>query len=400
MAVKVSDLTTESAPASTDLLLIADPSTGVAKKITVSALKTFMDGLGGGGDLTAPVVVTATATTANTIVIVFSESVTVTTAGWSFKINGANWPISSLSGSGSTWTFTMTTSGADTDTILRSYNSATGVTVDTAANELASFTDSSVTNDIPEGGSYDSDAQAFFTAAGITDSTQKTAVNNLVLALKAASIWTKVKALYPFVGGDATKHSYNLKTPASFQITWGGSPTHNANGVTGNATDAYGETGFFPSTDLASNLSMCVFGYNRANVADAICNTYGSGYGQTTIVPKFSGNFYGAIGASQTVQVSDTNSDATGRYIVTRTGASVLKAFKNGTQISSTATGTPELGSATSVSVTILCDKISGSRSAYSNINLATFGFSDGLDDTEVGDLDDAISAFNTALSR
>jgi hypothetical protein len=152
MAVKVSDLTTESAPASTDILLIADPTTGLAKKITVSALKTYMDGLGGGGDTTAPVVVTATATTASTIVIVFSESVTVTTAGWSFKKNGIDWGISSVSGSGSTWTFNMSSSGTDSDTILRSYNSGTGVTVDTAANELVTFSDQAVTNEIPAAG--------------------------------------------------------------------------------------------------------------------------------------------------------------------------------------------------------------------------------------------------------
>jgi hypothetical protein len=151
MGVKVSDLTTESAPASTDILVIADPTTGLAKKITVSALKTYMDGLGGGGDVTAPVIVSAEATTASTVTIVFSESVTVTTAGWSFKKNGVAWAISSVSGSGNTWIFTMSTSGVSTDTLLRSYSSTTGATVDTSANELATFTDSAVTNSIPAG---------------------------------------------------------------------------------------------------------------------------------------------------------------------------------------------------------------------------------------------------------
>lgn len=38
MPVKVSDLGSETSPEATDILLIADPVTGVAKKITVSAL--------------------------------------------------------------------------------------------------------------------------------------------------------------------------------------------------------------------------------------------------------------------------------------------------------------------------------------------------------------------------
>ena len=58
--------------------------------------------------------------------------------------------------------------------------------------------------------SVDSDAAAFLTASGITDSTQSGAVNRLVLDLKAASIWTKMAAIYPLVGGTAAKHKWNL----------------------------------------------------------------------------------------------------------------------------------------------------------------------------------------------
>ncbi len=47
----------------------------------------------------------------------------------------------------------------------------------------------------------DPDAQAFITAAGITDATQQSAINTLVTDLKGYGIWTKMKAIYPFVGG-------------------------------------------------------------------------------------------------------------------------------------------------------------------------------------------------------
>jgi hypothetical protein len=149
MPVKLSDLSTETAPASNDIILIADPATGIAKKLPISALKTLLDGLGGGSDTTAPTIVSAAAVTASTIQIVFSESVVLNTAGWSFKLNGASYPISSVSGSGNTWTFTMGASAAPSDTILRSYNSTTGNTVDAASNELVTFTDQAVTNSIP-----------------------------------------------------------------------------------------------------------------------------------------------------------------------------------------------------------------------------------------------------------
>jgi hypothetical protein len=147
MAVKLSALTTESAPDSADIIGIADPTTGVMKKITVAALKTYMDTLSGA---TAPTVSSKTCETAapNQVVVVFNQSMTaVTTAGWSAKKNGSAWSVSSVTGSGTTWTFTMGSSAAGGDTLVISYDSTTGATIGTSL-ELVSFTDSSVTNNV------------------------------------------------------------------------------------------------------------------------------------------------------------------------------------------------------------------------------------------------------------
>ena len=57
----------------------------------------------------------------------------------------------------------------------------------------------------------DTDAQAFITAAGITDTTQQSAINSLVTNLKGYGIWSKMKAIYPMVGGTANAHKFNLK---------------------------------------------------------------------------------------------------------------------------------------------------------------------------------------------
>jgi hypothetical protein len=96
--------------------------------------------------------------------------------------------------------------------------------------------------------SYDSDAQAFFTAAGITDTTQKNAVNQLVLDLKSYSLWNKMNAIYPFVGGTATTHKYNLKDPrdlnAAYRLSFAGGWTHSSNGVTPNGVNGYADTYF------------------------------------------------------------------------------------------------------------------------------------------------------------
>ena len=59
----------------------------------------------------------------------------------------------------------------------------------------------------------DADATTFITAAGITNLIQASAINTLVNDLKTYGLWTKMKAIYPFVGGSATSHKFNLKDP-------------------------------------------------------------------------------------------------------------------------------------------------------------------------------------------
>jgi len=103
------------------------------------------------------------------------------------------------------------------------------------------------------GGGVDPDAQAFITAAGITDPTQQSAINTLVVGMKADNIWTKMNAIYPFVGGTATTHKYNLKDPrdldAAYRIQFNGGWTHSSNGIQGNGANAYANT--FAATNTA-----------------------------------------------------------------------------------------------------------------------------------------------------
>jgi hypothetical protein len=49
--------------------------------------------------------------------------------------------------------------------------------------------------------------------------------------------------IYPFVGGNAVAHSFNLVDPNRGRITWVGGVTHTSGGVTGNGTNGYGKTG-------------------------------------------------------------------------------------------------------------------------------------------------------------
>jgi hypothetical protein len=94
------------------------------------------------------------------------------------------------------------------------------------------------------GAPVDPDAQAFITAASITDPTQQSAINTLVVDLKGYSIWTKFKAIYPIVGGVASSHAVNLKTPGTFNLSFATGVTHSANGMVSNGSTGYADTNY------------------------------------------------------------------------------------------------------------------------------------------------------------
>jgi hypothetical protein len=78
---------------------------------------------------------------------------------------------------------------------------------------------------------FDRSAYAFAVAARLADATQIRAVNGLTIGTKFDGLWPLIQCLYPFVGGDAVRHSWNAKNVATNRITWAAA-THDSNGVT------------------------------------------------------------------------------------------------------------------------------------------------------------------------
>jgi len=88
---------------------------------------------------------------------------------------------------------------------------------------------------------------SFVARSGITDATQIAAVTSLVTSARVHGWWDLCDLIYPFVGGTAGTHAQNLKS-SSFTITWAGTVTHNANGITGDGTTGFGDTAYIPSS--------------------------------------------------------------------------------------------------------------------------------------------------------
>lgn len=104
----------------------------------------------------------------------------------------------------------------------------------------------------------------FVSRAGLVDQTQIDAVTALYAAGVANGWMAKCDLVYPFVGGNALAHSQNLKS-SSYTITWVGTVTHDANGITGNGTDGYGNTGYNPGLGALWSLNSAHVGIYRRN---------------------------------------------------------------------------------------------------------------------------------------
>ena len=248
--------------------------------------------------------------------------------------------------------------------------------------------------------SFDSDAQSFMTSASITDSTQQAAVNYLVTDLKSNNLWTKMKAVYPMVGGNATSHSYNLKNPSQFQITWNGGLTHDSNGVLGNGTNGYGNTNLSPNTNLVKyNTHTSI--YLRTNTDGIYCDLGASNDSfneMVTIYSKDSGNAKSDMGNYAISRISAATANSLGNYINSRTANNVFKLYKNSTTLgTNTSTDTNNLPLK---NLTIFGINYGASPSQFSNRQCAFSTIGEGLSDTEASNLYTIIQNYQTILSR
>ena len=251
------------------------------------------------------------------------------------------------------------------------------------------------------GGGIDADAQAFITATGISG-TNATATNQLVLDLKSANIWTKMKCIYPMVGGTATTCKYNLKNPvdsnAAYRLTFFGGGTFSANGYQPNGTNAYANTFLNPSVAYSVGTSGHMSYYSRTDSNGVNEREMGAitGVIYTDLGLRYSSNLYMRWGETAgPTQVASPNS--LGFYVASRTAINVQKIFKNGTQVLTSAlTGNllPNLN------FYLGCQNSSNSPINYSAKQCAFASIGDGLTDAEALAFRTAVQTFNTTLSR
>jgi hypothetical protein len=251
--------------------------------------------------------------------------------------------------------------------------------------------------------SFDPDAQAFLTAAAITDPTITSAINTLVVQLKADGLWTKMKAIYPFVGGTASTHKFNLKNPldtdAAFRLVFNGGGTHSANGYLPNGINAYADTFLNENTVLALNNEHISY-YSRTNVIGTYGDmgnlnvSLGSNPGINLNLKWIDNKFYPRVNDNNAGIVNSSTSQ--GLFVSNRINSTQVRAFQNSTLKLITS------NSISKVSFNIYIGATNRNNLAFffSPRECAFSSIGDGLTDTEAANFYTAVQAFQTTLGR
>jgi len=243
----------------------------------------------------------------------------------------------------------------------------------------------------------DPDAQAFINITGISG-TNATATTQLVLDLKAANIWIKMKALYPVVGGTATTHMYNLKNPldtnAAFRLFFSGGWVHSSTGAKPNGTNGYANTFLTPSVSLSVNSTHISY-YSRTNVNSSYHMGGQSSSPQTALVLNTGFNAQAYVNSNTTqLSVSGTTGN---KFVIASRISNALSLTVQGvvSNFSGAPTGLypyPIVLSAININ--------GGTPTDYTTKEIIFASIGDGLTDAEAVSFHNAVQAFNTTLGR
>jgi hypothetical protein len=253
------------------------------------------------------------------------------------------------------------------------------------------------------GGGTDADAQAFITASGISG-TEATAINTLVVNLKSANIWTKIKAAYPMVGSSATSMKWNLKSPidsnAAYRLVFSGGGTFSSNGYQPGGVNGFANTFLNSGVDL-TNTSNHISYYSRTATVGVVCEmgTY-DGLSSSFFQVRTAGNY---ISGNATNAISfTTTGSALGFWLGTKRSNTDREIYRNGvseaTNTTSDSLALPNiliyLGARNSVNY------IPSGAQLFSNKQCAFASIGDGLTDAEALAFYNAVQTFNTTLGR
>lgn len=253
---------------------------------------------------------------------------------------------------------------------------------------------------------FDSDAITYFTAAGITDYSIKSAINTFVSSLKTNGLWSKFYFFYPIVG-DLAKSSYNLISPSTYQVTWVDTPTLSSNTISFNGTSQYGNTNFSPSAVSGFSMTDLSFGLWDA-----------TGFNSRTEIPMGITESSGAerirsvwFNTDNNVLDIMSNNDITGRVVFSgqavafwhfQTLDSVTAVYKDGLFVANGTTGDVSVTPTNKFFIGATSNGSPGANTPalFSQKTYKFFYLAKGFTDAQLVILNTLLNQLNTQLSR
>lgn len=192
------------------------------------------------------------------------------------------------------------------------------------------------------GVSVDSDAQAYFTAAGITTAGEKTAWNNTVVALKAAGLYTG-NIFWPFLGTISSQQKYNAVNPANTdganRLAFAGTATYTTSGYLPDGLDGYADTFFDPTTFSGSAGSLGFMSLTSAQGSYDMSSSSGGSSQLTGVIARYSNDTQYAGMGTGTFATSIASLDGKGFFAASRLNGTTTEAYKNGLKVKSAVDG-------------------------------------------------------------
>ena len=245
------------------------------------------------------------------------------------------------------------------------------------------------------------EALKFIDSSGITNQTEKDAVCALVKQLKDSSLWTKIDAVYPYVGSSSLSCKWNLKNPVNsdtaFRLTFSGGWTFSSTGALPNGVNAYANT-YWNSVANAGTTNASMGVYLRNNTADGgkcdIGFLRSSPTATCGLFPRFGNEYYAAINNNGYTSVANTNSS--GFYAVSVLTLDNIVMHRNGTNTAKVLTSTPN----GNLNVFLGARNLDGSPVFYSDREHIIDFLGDGLTSAELIKLYNIFTTFKTAVGR
>ena len=250
-------------------------------------------------------------------------------------------------------------------------------------------------------GGFDADAQSYFTATGLADPAFTVPINQFILDLKAASLWSKFDRLWIFANPNPTAALICIKSLET--ATAVNAPTFTAGqGYTFNGSSQYIDSGFAPDDGINYTLNAASYGcFIRAASATGVEVAMGTAEGVGGEAILYFGfpdanSFYATVNNIDALTITTTHGGRTGLWQMNRSAAGAAQGYKTGASVD---TGTTASGVLSTASFFIGARHVSSFGPASFFAGQFSMAFAGGsFDATEAAAFNTAVAPMKTAI--